>query len=152
MGLFMTSENGEMDIPDLERLDRIAATLRSGSNGPLRTANYLKQFESTLKKSDEYRHRVLTGSLLAGITPPAPRTLRAGIGSVLVRVVQRAIFWFIQQVQEFQKETAERIQEHAQLLRAQRSEIAQLRERLEKLEKAAKAAFRDTDSISGPTL
>lgn len=127
-----------MRIPDLERLDRIAATLRSGSNGPLRSANYLKQFESTLKKSDEYHHRVLVGSLLAGITPPAPRTLRAGVGAVLVRVVQRSIFWFTQQVQEFQKATAERIQEHAQLLRAQRSETAQLRERVEEMEKTVK--------------
>jgi methyl-accepting chemotaxis protein len=127
-----------MRIPDLERLDRIAATLRSGSNGPSRSANYLKQFESTLKKSDEYHHRVLIGSLLAGITPPAPRTLRASIGAVLVRVVQRSIFWFTQQVQEFQKATAERIQEHAQLLRAQRLETAQLRERVEEMEKTVK--------------
>ncbi len=57
---------------------------------------------------------------------------------MLVRVVQRSIFWFTQQVQEFQKATAERIQEHAQLLRAQRSETAQLRERVEEMEKTVK--------------
>jgi O-antigen chain-terminating methyltransferase len=147
---FMTSEeDGQIPAPDLELLDSIAVTLRNGSHDqPFRSANvgtepslsraHLKQFESTLRKSDEYHHRVLTGTLLAGQMPPGPPTLRARVGAVLVRLVQRSIFWFTQQVQDFQKATADRIKEHADLLRGQRSELTELRERVGELDQTTK--------------
>lgn len=47
-----------------------------------------------------------------GDIPPAPPTLRARIGSLLVRAMQRALFWLIPSVKTAQQSLAQTLRDH----------------------------------------
>ena len=66
-----------------------------------------------LPVSDEIaRLRFLYEQLFAirnsvGRMPPSPKTLRAKTGTILIRVVQRMLFWYTPQIQRFHNATTE---------------------------------------------
>jgi hypothetical protein len=57
-------------------------------------------------------------SRYVGQLPPRPATSRGWIGSWLVRLVGRALFWYTSQIQEFQSASAHAFQEEVECLKA----------------------------------
>jgi O-antigen chain-terminating methyltransferase len=56
------------------------------------------------------------GQPQVGDMPPAPPTLRAKLGAILVRVIRRALFWYSGQIQSFHRLVAEAADEQLRTL------------------------------------
>jgi 2-polyprenyl-3-methyl-5-hydroxy-6-metoxy-1,4-benzoquinol methylase len=67
-----------------------------------------------------------TSERLVGRLPSSPPTLRGRIGRFLVLCVQRALFWYTPQIQEFQRSTAAGARETADALRELSRHLQQL--------------------------
>lgn len=70
--------------------DVAQAPAMSGANGPLK----LTELEEQLRFSQQ-----IAGMI--GEIPPSPPTLRARVGRMLIRVVQRMLFWYTPQIYAF---------------------------------------------------
>lgn len=81
---------------------------------------------------------------LVGKMPPQPPTLRARIGALLVRLVQRTLFWYTPQLVQFHVAVTQAVEEQIEAFEAlwrslqqHRQEGKRLRERLQALEETS---------------
>ncbi|HEY6392218.1 MAG TPA: class I SAM-dependent methyltransferase [Bryobacteraceae bacterium] len=58
-----------------------------------------------------------------GRMPPSPNTRRARLGSFLIRIIQRALFWYTPQIVRFQNEVAHALSTGCSLFETQRQQI-----------------------------
>src|SRR6266852_1744429 len=58
-----------------------------------------------------------------GRMPPGPNTRRARLGSYLIRLIQRALFWYTPQIVRFQNEVAHAMTTSCSLFEMQRQQI-----------------------------
>ncbi len=68
------------------------------------------------QSTNRFLQGIVTGQALVGRIPPAPPTLRARVGANLVRLVQRALFWYTAQIQNFQLNVAQIAREHSEAI------------------------------------
>jgi len=85
---------------------------------------------SALDRALERIHRT---SALIGTMPPAPATMRGRIGAVLVRTVQRALFWLFPQLNAFHRAVAVFAETQLAWMEDLRNHIADLDEELARL-------------------
>jgi len=108
-------------------VDVAQAPSMSGANGPLK----LTELEEQLRFSQQ-----IAG--LIGEIPPSPPTLRARVGRVLIRLVQRMLFWYTPQIYAFNnlmvRVTGEQLRVFSRIseeLATLKAENAAMREQLE---------------------
>lgn len=87
------------------------------------TAEDLGLLYLTCRRADEAAQRI-------GLLPPSPRTLRGRAGRVLVRIVQKMLFWYTPPVADSQRETAAALQLCYRLIQQQQKTIAGLQKNL----------------------
>src|SRR5205085_12315354 len=82
-----------------ELLDRAAHIIRELPTSGV-PANPSERSWPALEKLSRY---LATGQPRVGDLPPTPPTIRGSIGAWLVKVIQRALFWYSAQIQSFQE-------------------------------------------------
>ena len=75
-----------------------------------------------------YQNRNAVGKM-----PPSPNTLRARIGAIFVRGVQRCLFWYTPQIQQFQNDTVNALNSVCNLIGSQSERIASQGRQAQKL-------------------
>jgi SAM-dependent methyltransferase len=83
-----------------------------------------------------------------GTLPPQPPTLRAKLGSALVRLVQRMLFWYSPQIVAFQKPAAQLLTLQAEQLQRLAEETARLSESVRKEQRKVLAQLADLEQTS----
>ena len=118
-------------------MTRNMATKRSEVNFAVgdREGISLQYTERLYRESERGRPQV-------GDMPPRPRTLRAYVGAVLVKIVQRMLFWYTEQIRTFQREVWDAAGEQVQAFqrvsaeqRHQRVALAEMGDRLVAIER-----------------
>lgn len=80
-----------------------------------------------LAKLREWLRSAQESAVGVGRMPPSSNTLRSRIGAVLVRIVQRMLFWYTPQIVGFNTSAMGTIQEQGKLIEQLSSQIAALR-------------------------
>jgi SAM-dependent methyltransferase len=82
--------------------------------------------ERTLEELDVFRSscaRLSSMSDSVGRMPPSPNTRRARLGGFLIRIIQRALFWYTPQIVRFQNEVAHALSSGCNFFEMQREQI-----------------------------
>jgi 2-polyprenyl-3-methyl-5-hydroxy-6-metoxy-1,4-benzoquinol methylase len=86
-------------------------------------AEDLRRLSLTCRRADEAAQRI-------GMLPPSPRTLRGRVGRVLVRIVQKMLFWYTPAVADSQREAAAALQLCFHMIQQQQKTISGLQKDL----------------------
>jgi hypothetical protein len=86
-----------------------------------------------LSALDRALERIHRASALIGTTPPAPATTRGRLGAILVRVVQRGLFWLFPQLNAFNGAVAGFAEAQLAWMEELRNHVADLDEEVERL-------------------
>lgn len=95
-------------IGNREVLDEVASLVRDLSSGS-RKSTLIEKKSGTLGNWPalaELSRSMDRSEPKVGDMPPQPPTVRAKVGAVLVRVVRRALFWYTEQILQFQQRVA----------------------------------------------
>jgi 2-polyprenyl-3-methyl-5-hydroxy-6-metoxy-1,4-benzoquinol methylase len=101
------------------------------TSGGLSTSNPLAPDLNRLRDS---AHCVTRVKRLVGQAPPTPPGLRARIGALLVRIVQRMLFWYTPQILQFHDAVAEAVGEQVSTLASMSVALEGLKSRIESMQ------------------
>ncbi len=103
---------------------------------------------SLLEGADQLARSAANADSRIGRMPPEPPTVRGKLGASVVRMVRRALFWYTQQVNEFELRNATLLRETAECLATLNDELARTRSLAEQLHAEQVAIRSELETIS----
>jgi SAM-dependent methyltransferase len=125
-------------------LSQLQQRMRGGSQPRREETAALEDSLLQLGMVADLAERCRANATSIGVMPPAPNTLRARIGAVLVGIVRRMLFWYTPQIASQNMLVAESLAETVQVLR-------QLSSRIHAVQKAADTAALRADRLESAT-
>ena len=112
--------------------DQIAPTL-SRRAAYVRTLEQARIMPEGFIRLENLVESVRLGATQVGTLPSVPNTLRGRIGSILVAVVHRCLFWYTPQLHAYHLKLAAALEEQAMATQALLEELRQLRAQITEL-------------------
>jgi SAM-dependent methyltransferase/prefoldin subunit 5 len=144
----------EVTPETLERVAREVARIRERSGAPSMATKTTRlnvpvnrTHNALVVEAEQLRRASSNPDSQVGRMPPEPPTVRGRVGAVLVRLVRRALFWYTQQINEFDGKTAEALFHQSQAIGESERMFAGCMQRVEQLSDAVDDFRRDLEAL-----